>query len=154
MFVHTLPLCLKTLRVVFAALCSAFEPVHLHLVGLSGAHRVDACPPGRGAFTGLERDSAENFSFLFLRSFLLFLLPSFPHPLLPCLVNEARGKFILHFFDNVITTIIIMIVLMMIIHMVKIKGGESERAGSGLGGGDVCSVISGLRRQTRRHTRV
>lgn len=154
MFVHTFPLCLKTLWVVFAALCSAFEPVHLHQVGLSDAQSGRVPARAWCVHRTRTRSSRKLLFSLSLPALLLALLTAIVSPsstALPC----ERGTGEVHFalFDNVITTIM-MIVLMMIIHMVKIKGGESERAGSGLGGGDVCSVISGLRRQKRRRTRV
>lgn len=73
------------------------------------------------------------FSLSHLVLYLLFLLPLFPHPpLQPHLLNKGKGKFYLHFFENVIT-IIMMIVLMIIIVSVKIKGGVSERVSSDWG---------------------
>lgn len=75
------------------------------------------------------------FSLSHLVLYLLFLLPLFPHPpLKPHLLNKGKGKFYLHFFENVIIIIIIiMIVLMTIIVSVKIKGGVSERVSSNWG---------------------
>lgn len=52
------------------------------------------------AFTGATRfDLCRNllFSPSHVALFLLFLLPLFPHLLLPCLLNEGTGKFSLHF---------------------------------------------------------
>lgn len=66
------------------------------------------------------------FSLSPLALFLLFLLPLFPHPLLPCLLNEGAGEVLSALFENVITIIMMMIVLMMITVLVKIKGGVSE----------------------------
>lgn len=39
------------------------------------------------------------FSLSHVALFLLFLLPLFPHLLLPCLLNEGMGKFYLHFLE-------------------------------------------------------
>lgn len=73
------------------------------------------------------------FSLSPLALFLLFLLPLFPHPLLPCLLIEGTGEVLSALFENVITIIMVMIVLMMITVLVKIKGGVSEGVSSSWG---------------------
>lgn len=93
---------------------------------------VDVC-----VFTGATQLKPHRdlllFSLSHLALFLLFLLPLFPHPLLPCLLNRGHGEVLSALFENVITIIRLMIVLMMIIVPVKIKGGVPERVRSSWG---------------------